>query len=81
MVQERLTLREMETQYPDKWLFITECKHNEVTEIISGIVTAHSTSRIEISKAMSGYRAKSGYKGKSGLLYTGDLREGLVYML
>ena len=45
MEQNRLSLEDMFTKYPDQWLFIVDCEHDESTQLVSGIVAAHSPSR------------------------------------
>ena len=75
MKQERLTINEMVQQYPDEWLFIVDCEHNESTELISGIVAVHSPSRDIIKKA------SAEYKGGAAIRYTGTPPEGRLYLL
>ena len=46
---ERLTRDEMVEKYPDQWLFIVEPEiNNNTSELISGIVTAHSDLRDDL---------------------------------
>ena len=75
MSNERLTLEEMMEKYPDEWLFIIDCEISENTELLSGVVVAHSQSRADIYDA-SGY-----YKGGAAIHYTGKLPEGMHYLL
>ena len=75
MKQERLTINEMVQQYPDQWLFIVDCEHSASTELISGIVAAHSPSRDDIKKV------SSEYKGGAAIRYTGKPPEGRLYLL
>ncbi len=75
MSNERLTLEEMEQKYPDEWLFIIDCEHSENTELLSGRVLVHSKSRADI------YEASGHYKGSAAIRYTGELPEGMHYLL
>jgi len=75
MKQERLTIDEMVQHYPDQWLFIVDCEHSASTELISGIVAAHSPSRDVIKKA------SAEYKGAAAIRYTGTPPEGRLYLL
>ena len=75
MKHERLTLDEMKQKYPDQWLFIVDCEHSASTELLSGIVAVHSTSRDVINKA------SAEYKGGAAIRYTGKPPEGKLYLL
>lgn len=75
MTNERLTIEEMEQKYPDEWLFIIDCEISENTELLSGIVAAHSHSRDDI------YDASGHYQGGAAIHYTGKLPEGMAYLL
>ncbi len=65
MTNGRLTLEEMEEKYPDQWLFIVDCEFIDDTELVSGVVTVHSTSRADV------YAASGRYKGGAAIHYTG----------
>lgn len=75
MKQKRLTIDEMVQQYPDQWLFIVDCEHSASTELISGIVAVHSSSREDIKKV------SAKYKGGAAIRYTGKPPEGRLYLL
>ena len=75
MEQKRLTIDEMVQLYPDQWLFIVDCEHSASTELISGIVAVHSSSREDIKKA------SVEYKGGAAIRYTGKPPEGRLYLL
>ncbi len=75
MEQKRLTIDEMVQQYPDQWLFIVDCEHSASTELISGIVAVHSSSREDIKKV------SAEYKGGAAIRYTGKPPEGRLYLL
>ena len=75
MSNERLTLEEMEQKYPDEWLFIIDCEISENTELLSGVVAAHSQSRADI------YDASGSYKGGAAIHWTGELPKGMRYLL
>ncbi|MDE0636866.1 MAG: hypothetical protein OXI43_13595 [Candidatus Poribacteria bacterium] len=75
MSNERLTLEEMTEKYPDQWLFIIDCEISENTELLSGVVFAHSESRDDISEV------SSNYEGSAAIHWTGGLPEGMRYLL
>ena len=75
MEKERMTLEEMEQKYPDEWLFIVECEISENTELLSGVVAVHSKSEDDI------HDASMRYKGGAAIHYTGQLPEGMGYLL
>ena len=75
MSNERLTLKEMTEKYPDQWLFIVDCEISENTELLSGVVFAHSKSRDDISEV------SSNYEGSAAIHWTGGLPEGMRYLL
>ena len=75
MEQKRLTIDEMMQQYPNQWLFIVDCEHSASTELISGVVAVHSSSREDIKKA------SAEYKGGAAIRYTGKPPEGRLYLL
>ena len=75
MANERLTLTEMEQKYPNEWLFIIDCEISENTELLSGVVAAHSDSRDAI------HDVSGRYKGGAAIHYTGQLPEGMAYLL
>ena len=75
MPNERMTLEEMEQKYPDEWLFIIDCEIGENTELLSGIVAAHSHSRDAI------YHVSGQYKGGAAIHYTGEMQFSLKYQL
>ena len=73
---ERLTLYEMVEKYPDQWLFIVEPEiNNETSELISGIVTAHSALRDDV------YSELSTLKGGAVIRYTGEIPGGRLCLL
>lgn len=73
---ERLTLDEMIDQYPDQWLFIVDPEiNNETSELISGIVTAHSDLRDDV------YSELRTLTGGAVIRYTGEIPEGRLCLL
>lgn len=75
MKQERLSIEEMVLKYPNQWLFITDCEISENTELLSGIVSVHSTSKEAVNKA------SAAYEGDAAIRYTGKMPEGMVFLL
>lgn len=75
MEQNRLSIEEMFAKYPDQWLFIIDCEHDEVTQLVSGVVAVHSQSRDVINDF------SSKYKGGAAIRWSGKLPEGVGYLL
>ena len=75
MKQERMTIEEMVLKYPDQWLFITDCEISDNTELLSGVVSVVSKSRDEV------YKASANYTGDAAVRYTGEIPEGMVFLL
>ena len=75
MKQERMTIEEMVLKYPDQWLFITDCEISDNTELLSGVVSVVSKSRDEV------YKASANYIGDAAVRYTGEIPEGMVFLL
>ncbi|MCG9126779.1 hypothetical protein JT359_04190 [Candidatus Poribacteria bacterium] len=73
---KRLTLDEMIEKFPDQWLFIVDPEiHDKTSELISGIVTAHSDLRDDV------YSELSSLKGHAVIRYTGVIPEGRLCLL
>ena len=67
MSGERMTVEQMEKEYPNKWLFIIEPEtHEGTTQLKSGIVQVHSDSRDKV------YEASRKFKGSAAVRWTGD---------
>ena len=75
MTDERLTLQEIEQKYPDAWLLIVDCEISENTELLSGVVAAHSKSREDIHNALMHH------KGRIAIHSTREVPEGVEYIL
>ena len=75
MEQNRLSIEEMFIKYPDQWLFIIDCEHDEATQLVSGVVAVHSSSRDVIDNF------SSKYKGGEAIRWSGKLPEGVGYLL
>jgi hypothetical protein len=70
-----MTLKEMYKEFPDQWLFIIEPEISDNTELLGGIVYMCTDSREEILKACREYN------GNSAIRYTGDMPEGIAFLL
>ena len=75
MEQNRLSIEEMFAKYPDQWLFIVDCDHDETTQLVSGVVAVHSPFRDVINDF------SSKYKGGAAIRWSGKLPEGVGYLL
>lgn len=75
MKQERLSIEQMTLKYPNQWLFITDCEISENTELVSGVVSVHSTSKDKVNEA------SAAYEGDAAIRYTGKIPEGMVFLL
>lgn len=71
---ERITMERMKELYPDEYLILTDCVDNG-TDIIEGIVIAHSSNVDDINK-VSGT-----FKGNTAVWYTGELLPEGMYFL
>ena len=58
MTNERLTIQEIEQEYPDEWLLIIDCEISENTELLSGVVAVHNKSREDIHDALIDYKGQ-----------------------
>ena len=75
-IGERLTLNEMVEKYPDQWLFIVDSEiNNETSELILGIVTAHSDLRDDV------YSELRPLTSGAIIRYTGEIPEGKLCLL
>ena len=75
MTNERLTIQEIERQYPDEWLLIVNCKISENTELLSGVVVVHSKSREDIHDVLIDY------KGQVAIHSTREIPADVEYIL
>jgi hypothetical protein len=75
MINEHLTIEEMEKQYPDEWLLIVDYELSENTELLSGKLVAHSKSRKEIRDV------SMNYTGRVAVHSTRKTPEGVGYLL
>ena len=75
MINERLTLQEIEQKYPNAWLLIVDCEISENTELLSGRVVVHSKSREDVHDALIHY------KGRIAIHSTREIPENVEYML
>lgn len=75
MEQNRLSIEEMFAKYPDQWLFIVDCEHDDATQLVSGVVAVHSPSRDVIND----FSAK--YKGGAAIRWSGKFPKGRLYLL
>ena len=75
MINEHLTIEEMEEQYPDEWLLLVDYELSENTELLSGRLVAHSKSRKEIRDI------SKNYIGRVAVHSTRKTPEGVGYLL
>lgn len=71
---ERITMERMKALYPDEYLILTDCVDNG-TDIIEGIVVAHSPNIDDINKV------SGNFKGNTAVWYTGELLPEGTYFL
>ena len=75
-IGERLTIDDMIEKYPEQWLFIVDpIIDDETSELISGIVTAHSDLRDDV------YSELRNLKGGAVIRYTGEIPDGRLCLL
>ena len=75
MINEHLTIEQMEQQYPDEWLLIVDYELSENTELLSGRLIAHSKSRKEIRDI------SMNYTGRIAVHSTRKTPNGVGYLL
>ena len=75
MINERLTIQEIEQKYPDEWLLIVDCEISENTELLSGVVAVHSKFRKDVHDALIDY------KGRVAIHSTREIPEDVEYIL
>ncbi len=75
MINEHLTIEEMEKQYPDEWLLIVDYELSENTELLTGRLVAHSKSRKEIRDV------SMNYTGRVAVHSTRKTPDGVGYLL
>ena len=75
MTNERLTIQEIEREYPNKWLLIVDCEISDNTELLSGVVVVHSKSREDIHDALIDY------KGQVAIHSTREIPADVEYIL
>lgn len=75
MINEHLTIEEMEKKYPDEWLLIVDYELSENTELLSGRLVAHSKSRKKIRDI------SMNYTGRVAVHSTRKTPEGVGYLL
>ncbi len=73
--KERMTIDQMYEKFPNQWLFVVEPEISENTELLSGVVDLVTDSREEIMKA------SAIYDGDAAIRYTGDIPEGIVFIV
>ena len=75
MKHVRMAIEEMEQKYPNEYLFITNCVHDEHSTLIEGIVAVHSPSIEDV------YAELPKHTGHVAIRYTGELfPEGAVML-
>lgn len=74
MKGKRITIHEMKQQYPDEYLFLTDCIDDGI-DIIEGVVLAHNPKIEEIDKI------SRNFKGDAAIWYTGKLIPEGTYLL
>ncbi len=70
-----LTLKEIETQFPDEWVLVENPQTNDALEVQSGRVLAHSKNRDEV------YRQILTGPSRFAILYTGEMPEDAAIIL
>ena len=75
MEHKRMAIEEMKQKYPNEYLFITNCVHDEHSTLIEGVVAAHSPSIEDV------YAELPKHTGHVAIRYTGELfPEGAVML-
>lgn len=74
---KRMTIKQIEKQFPSEWILMIEPETDETDEVIAGKVVFHSKDRDEM------YREAIGLKGTGEIAfhYTGAIPEGTAIIL
>lgn len=75
-MNEILTRGEIEKQFSDEWILLSDPEVDEHLEVLRGKVVAHSKDRDEVDKTALALRLK-----QSAFLYTGQIPDDLVIIL
>ena len=47
-MEQKMTWEEMKQKYPDEWLLIIDCEHDQRGQLLSGVVARHSKDDQEV---------------------------------
>ena len=47
-MNQRMTWEEMKKAFPEEWLLIVDCEHDELSRLVSGVVARHSRDDQEV---------------------------------
>lgn len=70
-----LTLKEIETQFPDEWVLVDDPQTDDAFQVQRGRVVAHSKNRDEV------YRRILTGPSRFAILYTGEMPEDAAIIL
>ncbi|MFQ5627194.1 MAG: hypothetical protein ACE5I1_00420 [bacterium] len=72
---ERMIFDEIKKSYPDEWVLLADPETDEILNLLSGIVVAHSTNRDDI------YKRQLNLKGDYAIEYTGEIAKNKIFVL
>jgi hypothetical protein len=73
---KRLTIKQIEEQYPSEWILMVEPETDQTYEVIAGKVVFHSKDRDEVYREANEVDAK-----EIALHYTGSIPKGTAIIL
>jgi hypothetical protein len=76
LMEQEMTIEEIESQFDSEWVLVGEPETNEQLEVLKGTVLHHSKDREEVYRRLVNLRPK-----RSAILYTGEIPEDTVVVL
>ena len=71
------TMEQIEKEYDGQWVYLINCKTDELHSVVGGVVALHGKSMNEVLQGMAAY----GEKGDSVYVrYIGSLPEGVAIL-
>lgn len=77
-MNERLTMDQINEQYPDEWVFLVDPISIDPQGVQSGIVRFHSKDCDEVERQMLALQPRP---RRSALLFTGEIADDVVVVL
>jgi hypothetical protein len=76
MIEQEMTIQEIENQFESEWVLVADPQTNEGLEVTRGHVICHSKDRDEVYRRAVALRPK-----RSAILYTGRMPDDAAIVL